>query len=149
MSKFKFRFQSVSKVRKIEMEQQAKVLALIMKEVANMKQHIEELRQMERAEVNRMHHLALKGKFTEQMVHASIAYRDGLKQQMREKRNELGKLQLKADEEQKKLLEKEKQKKILDKYEERERERHEQEVKSSERKEMDEIASVLRSFSLE
>lgn len=146
-TKFKFRLESVSKVRRIEMEQQAKVLALVFKEIAEAKQEIESLKQAERDEIKRVQSLADQGEFRQQMMLSSLSYREGLKVSIKKKRHELAQLQLRADEEQAKLLEKEKKKKILDKYEEKERERHETEVKASERKEMDEIASVLRSFS--
>lgn len=149
MNKFKFRFQSVTKVRKIELEQQAKVLALLMKEIADAKTAIDDLKRKDKDEIIRVQALTKKGEFVEQIVQISLSYREGLRLQVLQKRREIDQLNSKAEVERRKLQEAEKKKKILDKYEEKEREKYEQEARSVDRKEMDEIASVLRTFSSE
>jgi flagellar FliJ protein len=148
MKKFKFRLETLLKVRKIELEKQAKILALIHQEIAKGHQDLARLRQLQIDEVKRVKELTHRGSFQQAMLMQSIQYRDDLKRQEGRKIKEIQDLMRKADKELAKLVEKEKRKKILDKLEERDRENYEDETKKMELKEMDEVAST-RWFSSE
>ncbi|MDB5038229.1 MAG: hypothetical protein JWQ35_1757 [Bacteriovoracaceae bacterium] len=142
MQKFKFRLQTVLKVRTIEMEQQAKVLALAYREVARARDELIHLQQLQEKEVLRVKQLTLSGQFSKQLLELSLAYRNEVKRWEFRKVDELKKLSQKVEIERTKLIEKEKKKKALEKLEERDRENYEDEQKQMERKEMDEVAST-------
>jgi flagellar FliJ protein len=138
--KFKFRLETLLKVRKIELERQAKVLALIHQRIAQAHMDVNDFRRMQVEEVKRMKELSLKALFSHQLAELSVQYREELKRKEARKIQEIRELMMQAEVEHGKLVENEKKKKILDKLEERDRENYEEELKKSERKEMDETA---------
>jgi flagellar export protein FliJ len=142
MKKFKFKLETVQKIRKVEMEQQAKVLALIHQEIALRHSELAENRRRQIEEVKRVKESSQKGQFDEQLMALSIQYRDELRRQEARKIKEIQELSRKASQEHAKLVEKEKRKKALDKLEEKHRENYEEENRKAECKEMDELAST-------
>jgi flagellar FliJ protein len=144
VKKFKFRLETVAKVRRIEMEQQAKVLALIFQQIAQVKVQIEEFKQLAKEEILRVQTLSNLGNFTDQMVLVSLNYREGLKRKVIAKLKEIEALELRAEQEKVILIEKTKRKKVIEKLEEREKEQYELETRKTETKDMDEIAGILR-----
>ncbi|MBN8554434.1 MAG: flagellar export protein FliJ [Deltaproteobacteria bacterium] len=144
MKKFKFRLETVLKVRRIEMEQQAKALALIYQKISIAKKEIDNFRDLSLQETLRMSELAKSGNFLDQVTSVSLGYREGLKRKIIQKFKEIEVLEKSAEEEKIKLIEKTKRKKVLEKLEERDREEYEFNAKKDATKEMDEIAGVLR-----
>jgi flagellar protein FliJ len=142
MKKFTFRLETLLKVRRIEMEFQARALALAHREVQRARNELSDLKKLQADEVQRVKVLSEQGQFTKQLLDLSVAYRDELKRKEAKKIQELQALMLKAEEERVKLVEKEKKKKVLDKLKERDLENYNEEQKQSERKEMDELAST-------
>ena len=143
MKKFKFRLETAAKVRRIEMEQQARALAAAALQVQRKKEEIENYIQSVVSEVKRVKDLTDAGEFSSQLLDVSSEYRAGLKFKIRTAREELAELEKKAEEERLLLVEKEKKRRILEKYKEREQERYEQEYKKWETAQLDEMASNL------
>lgn len=142
MKAFKFRFQTVARIRKFELEEQAKALALALKAAEDKKKEIETNRQDFEREVQRVQELARRGHFDKQVIQLSLHYRERLRIEAYRMRRELEQLNLKVEKEQNLLIEKEKRKKTLDKLEERDKEKYDTRIKELETKEMDETASI-------
>jgi hypothetical protein len=109
MKAFKFRLQSVAKVRTIEMEQQAKMLALALTAVASAKRDLETIYQQEKSELLRLQELSRLGK-ADLVYLASKGYRDEIKRRIQRQLEEISKREKTAEEERLKLVEKQKRK---------------------------------------
>lgn len=141
MQKFQFRFKAVSKVRRIEMERQAKALAAAQADVVRAKTEVAHLKQLIDEEVHRVQDLVHRGVFESQLLDLSQTYKKGLKFRIDEKIAQQKEFEKKVEQERLKLVEKEKRKKVFDKLEERERETYEEDLRKFECREMDEIVS--------
>ncbi len=140
MKKFKFPLESVLKIRKIEMDQQAKALALAQNQAIEIREKIFSLKKDGDAEVYRLKHLALSGQINEQMTFVSVQYRNELKRQIQKKTEELNQALRRVEEERRKLVERQKKKKALENLEEKQRENHNEEQRKAENQDMDELA---------
>jgi len=142
MKRFVFRLATVAKVRRIELDEQAKKLAAAFQEVARARNELNRLEKKFYDELYRQRHLLLSNApLKNQMTDLSANYRDELKRLAVAKRKEIHQLMRRAEEERLKLVEKQKRKRVMEKLEEKERENYEQEVRTGETKIMDEISS--------
>ena len=142
MKKFEFRFESVAKVRLIEMERQARALAVAQMKVKKIEDEIAEIWARQDEEVQRQKRVIAEGRFEEQLVHLSDRFRSGLKKVLTNKRNELRDAENQVTIERDKLLEKERRRKVIEKVRERDLETYEEERKKDETKIMDEVAGL-------
>jgi len=151
MKKFEFRFEAVSKVRRIEMERQARVMAEAQMKVKEIESQILSIQNFQGAEVKRLQSVTSLGHFTEQMMMLSDSFRGDLKKQLNFKRHELRDWENKVREERAKLVEKEKRRQVIEKLREKDLENYKEEWRKDETKRMDEVASQLlvRRHSLE
>lgn len=140
MKRFEFRFQSVAKVRKIEMERQARVLAEAQMKVKEIEAQIEALKQKNEDEVSRLRELAIRGQIPRQMMELSVMYRDQIKRDFKRRLIELREAEAKVREERENLIEKEKARKVMEKVKERDFETYAEERRRLESKTIDEIA---------
>ena len=143
MNRFAFRFESVAKVRKIEMERQARVLAETQMKLKSIEKQIEEIQRSTESEIERLRKLALKGLMTDQLMIQSDRYRKDLKRQLNFKRLELRDWENKVREEREKLVDKEKRRKVIEKLRERDIEVYNEEKRKDDAKQLDEVASML------
>ena len=144
MKTFRFRFASVQKVRRIEMDLQARVLAEAMQELNRIEEKIAALREDYRLEVARLTQEASDRDFSEIHMGSHVHFRDELMRQERRALSEREAARQRIEEERKKLIERERRKKVFDKLEERDREIYEKESRKSEQDEMDEVAARCR-----
>lgn len=140
MKRFAFRFQSVAKVRKIEMERQARILAEAQMRVRQIEEEIESIKKMNRLEVERLQSLAGKGQIPAQMMELSVMYREELKREHRRKMIALREAEAKVREEREKLIEREKARKVMEKVRERDFENYVEDKRKEENKQIDELA---------
>lgn len=145
MKKFKFRFEAVERVRKIETEKQMKELALAIQKQEEIEAQIRDLELKIDNELLRIRDLALRG-VEDEVRDLSVHFRNHLKSQIRQKREELLRAKHEVLRERKKLIERSKNQKIIEKLKEREKEKHHDELRKIENKEMDEVASNLWSY---
>jgi flagellar FliJ protein len=143
MKRFAFRFESVAKVRKIEMERQARALAETQLKVKAIEKEIAEIVGTQTDEVQRLQGLALRGALTQQLMELSDKFRKELKRRLNFKRLELRDWENKVREERDKLVEKEKRRKVIEKVREKDFENYQEEKRKDEAKQMDEVASQL------
>lgn len=147
MKRFAFRFQSVAKVRKIEMERQARVLAEALMRVRQIEEEIESIKGLNRREVHRLQDLASKGQIPSQMMELSVMYREELKREHKRKMILLREAEAKVREEREKLIEREKARKVMEKVKERDFENYVEEKRKEENKQIDELAHRFASGS--
>ncbi len=147
MKRFAFRFQSVAKVRKIEMERQARVLAEAMMRVRQIEAEIESIKEMNRREVERLQELASKGQIPAQMMELSTMYREELKREHKRKMIALREAEVRVREEREKLIEREKARKVMEKVKERDFENYVEEKRKEENRQIDELAHRFASGS--
>jgi len=140
VKRFEFRFQSVAKVRKIEMERQARVLAEAQMKVKEIEAQIEALKQKNQDEVARLQDLAIRGQIPRQMMQLSVMFREQIKRDFKKRLIELREAEAKVREEREKLIEKEKARKVMEKVKERDFENYAEERRRLESKTIDEIA---------
>ncbi len=141
MKRFKFKLEAVAKVRKIEMDEQAKNLALANRAVQKAKDELSQLERQFFDELARLKDLvAKKVSANQQLTELSVAFRDEIKRKAIVKRQEIHRLIRKVEEERLKLIEKRKKKKTMEHLEDQERERYEEELRQLETKIMDEIS---------
>lgn len=143
MKKFAFRFEAVAKVRRIEMERQARVLAETQMKVKSLESEIENLVGQTKNEIVRLQTLAARGLLTQQLMNLSDRYRTDLKVKLNHKRLELRDWENKVREEREKLIDKEKRRKVIETVRERDLESYYTERKKDEAKYLDEVASQL------
>lgn len=142
MKGFKFRLATVLKVREIETNQQAKILALAQQEAIRIRDEILELQSNMASELKRIQDLSHRGLFDQQILDLSIPFRERLKMEIKRKTDELQMALKRIDLEREKLIERQKKKKALEKLEEKHRENYVEENRKSESKVMDELASA-------
>lgn len=140
MKRFVFRFQSVEKIRKIEMERQARVLAEAQMKVRQIETEVENIKERNRAEVGRLQSLATRGEIPQQLMALSEMYREELKRAHRRKMIELRDAEAKVREERDRLIEKERARKVMEKVRERDFESYVEETRRMEAKTIDEMA---------
>ncbi len=143
MKKFQYRFETVAKVRRIEMERQSRIFAETELKVKQIEAEMRELIELQDQEVARLKALANRGEILEQLVPIYVRYRENLKRTWSKKRNELRDWQKKAEVERLKLVEKETQRKVMEKLREKDFEIYEEERRKEEIKDQDEVASML------
>lgn len=143
MKRFEFRFEAVAKVRRIEMERQARALAEAQIKVQQIENEIKQIELDRDKEVVRLKDLVAKGNFAKQMFELSESYRTGLKKKLNWKRHELRDAEQLVREERDKLIEKEKRRKVIEKVRERDFENYTEEMRRDETKRMDETAGLL------
>lgn len=148
MEAFKFRFLSVLKVRRVEMDKQAKNYGLAVQAVQRMRQKIQSIQAQLDAEVRRLRELSNRGQFADQLLDLSRTHRKGLLFDLRRSETQLIDLRNKAEHERLLLVEKQKRVKALEQLEEKEREAYEDEIRKRETKQLDELASVRHDFTL-
>jgi flagellar export protein FliJ len=132
----------VQRIRKIERDQQSRVLSLAMQDLSKIRAEIQQLEMQHEMELKRMSVEAQQENFSMLDAQVSIKYREELRSQLRRKRKEEEAAVFKVEQERLKLVEREKVKKVLDKLEERDLEKHELEQRKIENQDMDEVASV-------
>lgn len=143
MKRFSFRFEAVAKVRKIEMERQARVMAEAQLRVKKIESEIVEIQRLQAVEVERLKKVANAGVLTDQLMVLSDKYRSELKRQLNFKRHELRDWENTVRLEREKLIEKEKRRKVIEKIRESDLEIYKEDWRKDEIKNMDEIASQL------
>lgn len=142
MKKFKFRFQAVERVRKIEMELQAKDLALANQRVNELQQEKEGLEFKLRSERDRLRERTLSEAWGERLVETSRAYQKDLESRIRAKMDEIVEAKQQVVKERKELIERQKKKTAIDKLKEREQERYYEEQRRQETKMLDEVSTT-------
>lgn len=140
MKKFKFRFDAVERVRKIETELQMKELALAMKRQERLEAEIQNLNLLLQEEIERARSYS-EYRNSEQLSILSIHYRDNLNLQIQEKKKELHEAKREVIAERRRLIEKSKAEQAIEKLKEKEKENHYDEFQKEEGKSNDEIAS--------
>jgi len=142
VQKFHFRFATVQKVRRIERDQQSRVLGSAMQELQVIRNQIEQLGQQNEMELLRVKLETQKGNFFAANSQLSAKFREEIRNQIRRKKKEEEAAMYKVEQERLKLVEKEKRKKVLDKLEERDREKYQEDLRKFQNQEMDELSSV-------
>jgi len=141
MKRFQYRFESVAKVRKIEMEKQARVMAEAQLRVKKIQDEMADIARRLDDEVQRLQKVWQSGKWEDQLLQISSAFRDGIKKHLVKKKQELREAEAKVEVERRKLIDKERGRQVMEKIRERDYESYLEEKKKDEAKEMDEVAS--------
>ena len=141
MKKFKFRFQAVEKLRRLEMEFQVKEVALAERKLLEIESQIEDRERKLREEVLRLKQIDLREIRSEALKALSSNYREELRRQV--KKLKLDALHAKAEviRERRKLVEKQKKLRAMEVLEEKDKERYYAELNKLETQELDEISS--------
>ena len=141
MKKFKFRFQAVEKLRRLEMEFQVKEVALAERKLLEIESQIEDRERKLREEVLRLKQIGLSEIRNEALKALSSNYREELRRQV--KKLKLDALHAKAEviRERRKLVEKQKKLRAMEVLEEKDKERYYAELNKLETQELDEISS--------
>ncbi len=141
MERFHFRFASVQKVRRIEMDLQARALAEAMQVVQRIDTEIEQLKKSYQIEVDRLKNKAESASLSQVQMGYQVSYREHLIRLESDAMARRRKALKQVEEERQKLIEREQKKKVFDKLEERDREMYEQKLRKYEQIDLDEMAS--------
>lgn len=141
MKKFKFKFDAVEKVRKIEQERQIKAVAIAQKKVSEIEAQIEKKKNLIQSEIDRIQSLGGRDALNEKLRELSIQYREELRQQIVRKNKELLEAKQIEIRERRELVERQKKKKAMEVLREKEQEKYYDESRKSELQEMDEVSS--------
>jgi flagellar FliJ protein len=142
MKSFKFRLETVLKIRGIERDQQARALALAQREALQIRDEILEMKRRLIEELQRIKRLSGEGNFTEQILRLSGDYREDLKRKIEKRTQDLNQAAARIEKEREKLIERQKARKAMEKLEEKDRENYELEQRINERKEVDELVTL-------
>jgi flagellar export protein FliJ len=140
LRKFKFKFDAVERVRKIETELQMKELAIALKRQERIDAEIENLSILLADEIQRAR-TSIDYRNSDQLSMLSVRYRDNLNQQIQEKKKELLEAKREVVAERRHLIEKSKAEQVIEKLKEKEKEKHDDEIRKEESKINDETAS--------
>jgi flagellar FliJ protein len=143
MKRFEFRFAAVAKVRRVEMERQARALAEAQAKERALEKQIEEIQAIQKSEVGRLKSLAESGQLSHQMMEVSEHYRNALKKKQNMARHQLRDCREMVERERQKLIEKEKARQVMEKVREKDYEAYIEEGRRDETQRMDEISSML------
>lgn len=138
MKKFKFRFEAVEKVRKIEMEKQVKAVSLAERGVLRIESQIADLEAKLQNELKRLESLVEESRLEEEMRELSIHFRENVKRVIRQKKHELLEAKQKLIRERRELIERQKKKKALEILRNKEEETYYDELSKMEAKALDE-----------
>lgn len=141
MKKFKFRFEALAKVRKIELQEQAKIVAVIANQMIESQSKVEEIRNLVRLELDRVHAAVEKEAFDEQLLRESRSYQLNLEIQIQSLNKKIQELSQRHLKERSLLIERQRKKATFDKLEEKDYEKFLDGYKKIEEQEIDEAGS--------
>ncbi|PIR22439.1 MAG: hypothetical protein COV44_07685 [Deltaproteobacteria bacterium CG11_big_fil_rev_8_21_14_0_20_45_16] len=141
MKKFKFRFQAVEKLRRLEMEFQVKEVALAERKVLEIESQIEDRERKLREEILRLKQIDLSEIRNEVLKALSSNYREELRRQVKKLKFDALNAKAEVIRERRKLVEKQKKLRAMEVLEEKDKERYYAELNRLETQELDEISS--------
>lgn len=141
MKKFKFRFEAVEKVRRIEMEQQIKEVSLAERKVDRIQSEISQLDQKIAQERNRVKAADGMPVLSEILHELSINYVENLRRLIKEKKEALLFAQQELIRQRRQLVEKQKKKKAMEVLREKDEARYYEDMERQLQEQMDDIST--------